>query len=175
MTEIFNGFMKACEIMPAAFDVVERNPNEVGLAKLHEALSSLPESFVNIAYLKWAELLVKIDQSGDRGWRASYSYADKVCPLQEEFRRSDDCRFNNDYWRAKRDKEKYHVFLSGIDRVAFERRISTFDDIRSRIAAIDEQGLSDEAQYRLEYLRKEVKESKERLGDIQKDLSATEK
>ena len=175
MAEIFKGFMTAFEVMPAAFDAVERDPDETGLAKLHDALSSLPESFVNIVYLKWAELLVKVDQTGSRGWRSFYSYADKIRPLQDEFRRADDCRFNNDYWRAKRDKKKYHDFLTGIDRVAFERRISTIDDIQRRIASIDEQGLSDEAQYRLEYLRKEVKESKERLGDIQKDLSATEK
>ena len=175
MTEIFNGFMKACEIMPAAFDIVERNPNEIGLARLQEALSSLPESFVNIAYLKWAELLVKVDCSGKRGWRACYSYADKILPLQEEFYRSDDCSFNNSYWRAKRDKEKYHDFLSGIDRVVLERRISASDDIRKRISAIDEQSLSDEARYRLTYLRQEVEKSYERLSDIQRDLLALEK
>ena len=175
MIEIFNGFMKACEIMPAAFDVVERNPNEIGLAKMHEALSSLPESFVNIAYLKWAELLVKADRSDDSGWRACYSYAAKILPLQEAFYRSDDCSFNNGYWRAKRDKEKYHDFLSGIDRVVLERRISASDDIRKRITAIDEQSLSDEARDRLAYLRQEVEKSSERLDGIQRDLLTFEK
>lgn len=175
MVEIFKGFITACDIMPAAFDAVERDPDEAGLAKLHEALSSLPESFVNIVYLKWAELLVKVDRSGERGWRSCYSYVDKVLPLQEEFRRSDDCRFNNDYWRAKDDKDKYHDFLSRIDRVAFDRRISAFEDSRKRIESIDGQCLSDEARYRLAYLRKNVEESYKRLSDIQRDISTLER
>ena len=120
-------------------------------------------------------MLVKADRSDERGWRACYSYADKILPLQKEFYRSDDCSFNNSYWRAKRDKEKYHDFLSGIDRVVLERRISASDDIRKRISAIDEQSLSDEARDRLTYLRQEVEKSYEHLSDIQRDLLALEK
>lgn len=175
MTEIFNGFMKACEIMPAAFDAVERDPNEVGLAKLHDALSSLPESFVNIAYLKWAELLVKVDRSGERGWRSCYSYADKICPLAKEFWNLNSCSSGYDYRQAKRGKKNLHDVLSRIDRAAFERRVSASEAIRKRIAAIDEGSLSDEARCRLKCFRESVNDECEELANIQKDLLAFEK
>lgn len=175
MEEIFKGFMTACEIMPAAFDAVEQNPDETGLAKLHDALSALPESFVNVAYLKWAKLLVKVDCAGDRGWRTCYSYADKVLPLREEFGRQDDWEFDNDYYRAKDDKEKYHSFLSRIDRIVLERRISDLDNIRKQIKSIDEQCLSDEARSGLKSLVKSVDDQCEELDNIQKDLLEFEK
>ena len=81
MAEIFKGFIKACEIMPAAFDAIEHNPDETGLARLHRALSALPESFVKIAYSEWAALLVKEDRSGTRGWSSCYPYAQQAAPI----------------------------------------------------------------------------------------------
>ncbi len=80
MLALLKGFDKARQVMPEALPQNAKNPTHAELAKLHDALSKLPETFVNYNYLRWAGKLVAADPDGSRGYRACYPYVAKVYP-----------------------------------------------------------------------------------------------
>ena len=84
MLDLLKGFDKARQVMPGALPKAQKEPSSAELAKLHDVLSQLPETFVNNYYLKWAERLVAADPDGSLGYRASYPYAAKVYPRIKE-------------------------------------------------------------------------------------------
>ena len=78
--ELLKGFDKARLVMPGALPKNRKTPSPAELAKLHDALSQLPETFVDYYYLSWAEMLVAADPDGSRGYRACYPFVAKVYP-----------------------------------------------------------------------------------------------
>ena len=80
MLALLKGFDKARQVMHEALPKDAKNPTHAELAKLHDALSKLPETFVNYNYLRWAEKLIAADPDGSRGYRACYPYVAKVYP-----------------------------------------------------------------------------------------------
>jgi len=80
MLALLKGFDIARQVMPEALPKDAKNPTRAELAKLHDALSKLPETFVNYNYLRWAEKLVADDPDGSKGYQACYPYAAKVYP-----------------------------------------------------------------------------------------------
>ena len=84
MLELLKGFDMARQVMPDALPRGGEKPTPAELAKLHDALSKLPETFVNNYYRIWAERLVADDPDGSKGYRACYPYVVKVYPKLRE-------------------------------------------------------------------------------------------
>ena len=80
MLELLKGFEIARLVLTGVLPEKGKNPNPDELAKLHDAMAVLPETFVNWKYLKFAEMLVAADPDGSRGYRGCYPYAAEVYP-----------------------------------------------------------------------------------------------
>jgi len=85
MLDLLKGFELDQTVMPGALPKAQVNLSPSDLARLHKALSALPETYVNWKYLKWAERLVAADPDGSRGYRACYPYAAQVYPRIKGF------------------------------------------------------------------------------------------
>lgn len=104
MLELLKGFDKARLVMPGALPKNREEPSLAELSNLHNALSQLPESFVNTYYLKWAERLVVADPDGSKGYRVCYPYAAKVYPRIKEL-----VKLKHNYYSALYDLERKRI------------------------------------------------------------------
>lgn len=85
MLELLKGFDMARLTMAGVLPKKGKEPSPDELAKLHEVMSVLPETFVNWRYLKWAERLVAADPDCSRGYRGCYRYAAEVYPRIKKY------------------------------------------------------------------------------------------
>ena len=104
MLELLKGFDKSRLVMPGALPKNREEPSLAELSKLHNALSQLPESFVNTYYLNWAERLVAADPDGSKGYRVCYPYAAKVYPRIKEL-----VNLEHNYYSALYDLERKRI------------------------------------------------------------------
>ena len=108
MLELLKGFDKAYLIMPDALPKKRGKPSQVELAKLHDALSQLPETFVNYYYLNWAEKLVAADPDGSRGYRSHYTYVARVHPQIKEI-----IKLKSSYYNTLYDQTRKRIRAEG--------------------------------------------------------------
>ena len=90
MLQLVKGFELARLIMPGVLPETDRDVGPSELARIHDALSALPERYVNhkgYIYRKWVERLIAADPDGSRGYRAAYPYFAKVLPRINEISR----------------------------------------------------------------------------------------
>ena len=105
MLELLKGFELARLIIPADVPIYnQKDLRPSDLARMHDLLSVLPETFVNhqYFYMRWAERLVAADPDGSRGWRACYPYVAKVLPRSNEFGRLKGEFYRKLYARARK-------------------------------------------------------------------------
>ena len=102
MLELLKGFDKARLIMPDVLPKKRDEPSQAELAKLHDALSQLPETFVNYYYLDCAEKLVAADPDGSRGYRGTYTYAARVHPQIKKLIKLKSCYYDTLYDQTRK-------------------------------------------------------------------------